>query len=48
VNLYETGDPWASARFANQVGARSVTRVGITGVPTVDEVGFCRVAAAQG
>lgn len=45
INLYETEDPWASARFANQVGARSVTRVGIAGVPTADEIGFCRVAA---
>ncbi len=48
VNLYETGDPWASARFANQVAARSVTRQGIGGVPVPDEIGFCRVAAGQG
>lgn len=47
INLYETEDPWASARFANQVAARSVTRVGLAGVPTVDEVGYCRVAAGQ-
>ncbi len=47
VNLYETEDPWASARFANQVAARSVTRVGISGVPVPDEIGFCRVAAGQ-
>ena len=33
VNFFETGDPWASARFANQVGALSVTRLGLAGVP---------------
>ncbi len=46
VNYYETSEAWASARFANQVAARSVTRVGLTGVPTEEEVGLCRVAAA--
>ncbi len=47
VNLYETDDPWASARFANHVAARSVTRVGLAGVPANEEIGYCRVAAAQ-
>jgi sugar/nucleoside kinase (ribokinase family) len=46
INLYETGDPWASAKFANQVAARSVTRPGTTGVPTREEVGYCRARAA--
>ena len=48
VNYYETGDAWASARFANQVAALSVTRVGLAGVPTEDEVGVCRVRAVEG
>jgi sugar/nucleoside kinase (ribokinase family) len=48
INLYETGDAWGSARFANQVAARSVSRVGIAGVPAPEEVAYCRVAAAQG
>lgn len=47
VNLYETDDPWASARFANHVAARSVTRPGLAGVPAGEEIGYCRVAAAQ-
>jgi sugar/nucleoside kinase (ribokinase family) len=47
VNYYETGDPWASARFANQVGALSVTRVGLEGVPTREEAGYCRTRAAS-
>lgn len=45
VNFYETGDAWASARFANHVAALSVTRVGLAGAPTIEEVGMCRVAA---
>jgi hypothetical protein len=47
INFFETDDPWASARFANQVAALSVTRPGIQGVPDPEEVGFCRVRAAQ-
>jgi sugar/nucleoside kinase (ribokinase family) len=46
VNFYETDDAWASARFANQVAALSVTRVGLAGVPSVEEVGLCRVAGS--
>jgi hypothetical protein len=48
INYYETGDPWASARFANQVGALSVTRVGLEGVPSREEAGYCRTRAALG
>jgi hypothetical protein len=48
INYYETGDPWASARFANHVAALSVTRLGLDGVPTRDEVSYCRARAAQG
>jgi sugar/nucleoside kinase (ribokinase family) len=45
INLYETDDPWASARFANQVAALSVTRAGLAGVPDRSEVGYCRTRA---
>jgi sugar/nucleoside kinase (ribokinase family) len=45
VNYYETGDAWASARFANQVAALSVTRVGLAGTPTEEEVALCRARA---
>ncbi len=48
VNLYETGDPWASARFANQVAAVSVTRLGLEGTPTREEAGYCRAQAELG
>lgn len=45
INFYETDDPWASARFANQVAALSITRVGLEGIPTPEEVGLCRIRA---
>lgn len=45
VHLYETADPWAAARFANAVAGRSVTRPGLLGVPTADEVSLCHVQA---
>jgi sugar/nucleoside kinase (ribokinase family) len=38
VRLYLTRDPWESARFANQIAATSVTRGGLDGVPTQEEV----------
>lgn len=46
INLYETDDPWASARFANQVAALAVTRPGLQGVPAPEEIGYCRARAA--
>ncbi len=33
VRLWQSGDPWAAARFAVAVASDSVTRVGIDGVP---------------
>lgn len=48
IHLYETGDPWTSARFANQVAAHSVTRAGLASVPSAEEMGYCRAALALG
>jgi sugar/nucleoside kinase (ribokinase family) len=45
VNYYETEDAWGSARFANQVAALSVTRPGLAGVPSPEEIGYCRARA---
>lgn len=45
ISLYETHNPWTSARFANEVAARSVTRIGLAGAPTLDEVAQCRKIA---
>lgn len=38
VRLYSTRDPWEAARFATQIAAHSVTRVGLYGIPTAREI----------
>ncbi len=38
IKLHQTRDPWEAARIATLVAANSVTRKGIAGVPTRDEV----------
>jgi sugar/nucleoside kinase (ribokinase family) len=39
--LHTTRDPWEAARFATQIASFSVTRKGLDGVPTPDEVQSC-------
>lgn len=41
--LFTTRDPWEAARFATQLSAISVTRPGLAGIPTPDEVEACMV-----
>jgi len=41
TRLFQTRDPWEAARFAVRMSAISVTRVGLEGVPTPDEVQGC-------
>lgn len=41
VRLLNTRDPWEASRFANHMAAISVTRAGLAGVPTPDEVQDC-------
>lgn len=41
-------DPWAAARFANCLAARSVSRHGLSGVPDVEEVALCRRITLEG
>jgi sugar/nucleoside kinase (ribokinase family) len=41
--LKSTYDPWEAARFATLVGAASVTRPGLEGIPTPEEIEACRV-----
>jgi sugar/nucleoside kinase (ribokinase family) len=41
VRLYSTRDPWEAARFATQLAARSVTRMGLNGIPTSQEIEEC-------
>ena len=38
TRLYSTRDPWESARFANHLAAASITRLGLDGIPTEEEV----------
>lgn len=42
--LQQGHGPGAAARFANYLAARSVTRVGLSGVPTMEEVAHCERA----
>lgn len=41
VRLYATRDPWAAARFATQLAARSVARPGLDAIPTHAEIQEC-------
>lgn len=43
IRLLTTQDPWEAARFATQLSARSVTRKGLEGIPTTEEVQACMV-----
>lgn len=47
IHLYETGDPWAAAVLANQLASVSVTRLGLAGAPTPEEVGLARLRAER-
>ena len=38
VRLFTTHDPWEAARFATQLSAFSVSRPGLLGIPTEDEI----------
>ncbi|MGA7193920.1 MAG: PfkB family carbohydrate kinase [Anaerolineales bacterium] len=41
IRLHQTRDPWEAARFATQLAARSVMRVGLDGIPTQQEINEC-------
>ncbi|MBN1145880.1 MAG: hypothetical protein JXA78_01390 [Anaerolineales bacterium] len=43
VRLFTTRDPWEAARFATALSAFSVTRPGLAGVPTPEEIDECMV-----
>jgi sugar/nucleoside kinase (ribokinase family) len=38
ARMQQTRDPWEAARFGTQLASASVTRRGIEGIPTEDEV----------
>lgn len=41
VRLFKTRDPWEATRFATLIASRSVTRVGLDGIPTPGEIERC-------
>lgn len=41
IRLYTTRDPWEAGRFATQLAAYSVTRPGLDGIPTAQEIQLC-------
>ena len=43
IRLHLTRDPWEAARFATQLSAISITRPGLWGVPTHEEIDACTV-----
>jgi len=38
VRLFKTRDPWEAARFATLLASHSVTRIGLEGIPTAQEI----------
>jgi sugar/nucleoside kinase (ribokinase family) len=47
VRLLKTRDPWESARFATLIASRSVTRVGLAGIPTPEDIEECLMEVLQ-
>lgn len=43
IRLFTTRDPWESARFATLLASHSVTRIGLDGIPTKQEIESCLV-----
>lgn len=42
ARLFTTRDPWEATRFATLIASRSVTRVGLDGIPTPREIEECK------
>ncbi len=47
VRLSNTRDPWEAARFATLIASNSVTRVGLDGIPTHQEIEECMTEVLQ-
>jgi len=41
VRLFRTHNPWEATRFATLIASRSVTRIGLAGIPTAQEIEEC-------
>ncbi|MCC6299554.1 MAG: ribokinase [Anaerolineales bacterium] len=47
IRLLNTRDPWEAARFATLIASHSVTRVGLGGIPTLQEIEECKMEVLQ-
>ena len=47
IRLFKSRDPWEAARFATLIASRSVTRVGLAGIPTEQEIEECLIEILQ-
>jgi pfkB family carbohydrate kinase len=47
IRMHETRDPWESARFATVIASRSITRVGLSSIPTPEEVAVSRITISS-
>ena len=47
VRLFKTRDPWEATRFATLIASRSVTRIGLAGIPTAKEIETCTMEILQ-
>jgi len=47
IRLFRTRDPWEAARFATLIASRSVTRVGLDGIPTPQDIEECLMEVLQ-
>ena len=45
--LFKTRDPWEATRFATLVASHSVTRTGLNGIPTVQEIEESKLVVIQ-
>jgi len=43
ARFHQTRDPWEAARFAVNLAAHSVTRPGLSGIPTRTEIEHCKM-----
>ncbi|MFT3890387.1 MAG: PfkB family carbohydrate kinase [Anaerolineales bacterium] len=47
TRLFTTRDPWEAARFATAIASHSVTRVGLNGMPTPQEIEAAKMEVLQ-
>jgi len=43
IRLHQTHNPWEAARFATALASYSITRYGLEGIPTQEEINECMV-----